>query len=219
MPYSSDQLRVLVSGAAGGVGLACAAAFAERGAELILCDNDGIGLTRARDTLGGFARFCDVISEASVAVFAAEIAEKFPSIDVLINAPGKRYVRSLGMMRMSRAMLPLLRKASGCRLIVNVIPAAGDASSEEIFAYASSVESFERLSDALADQTKGTSIKVVNVTPLLARVSPSRGARPPGQVSKLEEVDDRATAQQILSVVASERPAWKARPFRQDRRA
>jgi len=67
-------LRVLITGAADGVGLACAYAFAERGAELILTDSDGAGLTRATDAVGGFSRFCDVVSEASVAVFAAEVA-------------------------------------------------------------------------------------------------------------------------------------------------
>jgi len=122
---ANRNLRVLISGAAGGVGLACAYVFASRGAQLILCDSDGTGLTRASDASGGFSRFCDVISESSVAVFAAEIDAKFDSVDVLINAAGKGYVRTLGMMQMSRALLPVLRRGSGRRLIVNVAPAGG----------------------------------------------------------------------------------------------
>ena len=216
MPHSSDQLRILISGAADGIGLACAAAFAGGGAELILCDHDGTGLTRASDGCGAFSRFCDVVSDTSVAVFAAEIAEKFQSIDVLINAAGKRYVRSLGMMRMSRAFLPLLRKAQGRRLIVNVLPSAGYAAAEEMFPYAGSRESFERLSDALVEQTRGSSIKVVNMTPLLAR--PPLTEVTPGRPYAIEEIDERASAQQIVSLVAKERPGGRSRPVSKDRR-
>ena len=98
---ANRNLRVLVSGAGSGVGLACAYVFANRGAELILCDSAGTALSRASDATGGFSRFCDVVSESSVAVFAAEIAAKFDSFDVLINAAGKSYVRTLGIDRKS----------------------------------------------------------------------------------------------------------------------
>src|SRR5690242_9192967 len=104
MHFSNDRLRVLVSGAASGVGLACAEAFAARGAELVLTDHDGTGLTRAAERLGAHSRFCDSISDASVAILAADIAEQVPSLDVLINAAGRAYVRTLAMTRMTRAL-------------------------------------------------------------------------------------------------------------------
>ena len=69
-----------------------------------------------------FARFCDAIEDNSVAIFAAEIAEKFSSIDVLINAAGRGYVRALAMMRMTRAFMPLLRRASGQRMLFDIAP-------------------------------------------------------------------------------------------------
>src|SRR3954469_21392954 len=111
----NDRLCVLVSGAAGGVGLACAEAFAARGAELVLSDRDGTALTRAAQRLGAHARFCDAISETSVAIFADDLASEFASIDVIINAAGRGYVRTLAMMRMTRAMMPLLRAGAGSR--------------------------------------------------------------------------------------------------------
>ena len=74
--------RVLITGAATGIGRACAQALSARGAELILCDNDAQTLRDATDELGALGRFCDVASEASVAVFAADIIETFHSLDL-----------------------------------------------------------------------------------------------------------------------------------------
>ncbi len=176
--FAADRgLRVLITGAADGVGLACAHAFGERGAELILADSDGAGLTRATDAVGGFSRFCDVVSEASVTVFAAEIAARFGSVDVLINAAGRAYVRTLGMMLMSRALMPLLRRGDGRRLIVNIAPAGGFVRTTSIFPYAGSSEGFAGLSDALAEQTRGSQISVVSITPRLRRAAAKRRAR------------------------------------------
>ncbi|MFL6740546.1 MAG: SDR family oxidoreductase [Sphingomicrobium sp.] len=174
---ADSGLRVLISGAADGVGLACAYAFAERGAELILTDSDGAGLTRATDAVGGFSRFCDVVSEASVAVFAAEIASRFPTIDVLINAAGRAYVRTLGMMLMSRALMPLLRCGNGRRLIVNIAPAGGFVPAGSMFPYAGSREGFDGLSEALAEQTRGSQISVVSITPRLRSGSAEAAAQ------------------------------------------
>ena len=211
---ANRNLRVLISGAGSGVGLACAYVFANRGAELILCDSDGTALTRASDATGGFSRFCDVVSESSVAVFAAEIAAKFDTFDVLINAAGKSYVRTLGMMQMSRTMLPSLRRGSGRRLIINVAPAGGIKLSS-MFPYASSREGFQGLSDALADQTSGSLIDVVTITPDL-RFDADGGDTP---FYRVERVDEDSTAARILELVASARPEWRQRDARRSRRA
>ncbi len=208
-------LRVLISGAADGIGLACAYVFADRGAELIMCDSDGTALTRAAETAGGFSRFCDVISEASVSVFASEIDAKFDSIDVLINAAGDGYVRSLGMMQMSRALLPLLRRGNGKRLIVNIAPAGGMTASG-MFPYASSREGFQGLSDALADQTRGSMIDVVSIVPNLKF---ELGEKPKTPFYRLERLDEVGTAERIVELVASARPEWRQRVVRRNRRA
>jgi len=174
---SDDQPRVLISGAASGAGLACAEAFADRGAELILCDWDGIALTRAAKQLGAFSRFCDAGAERGVEIFVEEINSRFGSIDVLINAAGRGYVRALTMMRMARAAMPLLRKGSGYRLIANIAPAGGFSQRETIFPYAGSFASFARLSETLIEQCRGTEIDVACITPRVVRSKPSRDLR------------------------------------------
>lgn len=161
--------RVLITGAGTGIGRACADAMALRGAELILCDNDAQALRDATDELGATGRFCDVASEASVAVFAANIIETFRSLDLLINAAGGGYERTLGMYRVSRALLPALRRGPHFKLMLNIPPEedAGVA----IFPYASSGQAFQRLSAALAAETRGTGVDVLIGNPETRRIS------------------------------------------------
>jgi len=161
----SDVPRVLIAGGASGTGLACAEALAGRGVELILCDLDAQALCRAAGRLQLFARFCDAVADHSVAIFAAEVAERYDGIEVLINAAGNGYVRTLAMMCLTRAVLPLLRRSRGRRLIVNVAPSRRIAADDGLFPYAGSRAAFEQLSKAIADRTRGTSIRVVNVAP------------------------------------------------------
>jgi NAD(P)-dependent dehydrogenase (short-subunit alcohol dehydrogenase family) len=193
--------RVLIAGGARGVGRACADALAACDAELILCDVDGTALTDAAGKLGAFSRYCDAAEELSVAIFAAEIAEKFGSIDVLINAAGRGYVRALSMMRLARTFMPLLRQGSGRRLIVNVAPAGGYVASRDMFPYASSLGAFERLSEALAEQVKGTSIEVATLVPRLLRGPRVNPADSIG-LYQLQRVDEEHTASRIVELVA-----------------
>jgi NADP-dependent 3-hydroxy acid dehydrogenase YdfG len=215
---NDDRPRVLISGAASGAGLACAEAFAERGAELILCDWDGIALTRTANQLGAFSRFCDVGAERSVEIFIEEVGAMFASIDVLINAAGRGYVRALTMMRMARAAMPLLRRGSGYRLIANVAPAGGFSSRETIFPYAGSFASFARLSETLIEQCRGTEIEVACITPRIIRARQG-SARWSDQLYRLDRVDEREAAERIVDMFAAERPLWKHQPPLTRRRA
>lgn len=215
---NDDRPRVLISGAASGAGLACAQAFAERGAELILCDWDGIALTHAANQLGAFSRFCDAGAERSVDIFIEEIGALFGSIDVLINAAGRGYLRALTMMRISRAAMPLLRRAAGYRLIANIAPAGGFSSSDTIFPYAGSFASFARLSETLIDQCRGTEIEVACITPRIVRARQA-SARWSDQAYRLDRVDEQDAAGRIVEMFAAERPLWKHPPRLSNRRA
>lgn len=213
----SRPIRVLVSGGASGTGLACAEAFAAHGAELILCDIDGDGLTRAARRIGAFSRFCDSIAETSVAIFAADVASEFTSIDVLINAAGRGYVRSLSMNRMTRAMLPLLRGSGGAaRFVFNLAPLGGFTVSGDIFPYASSVEAFRRLHEALLDLARGTSIEVARVHP---RMLPTPRTSPGAKGFALQRVDEGGTAEGLVRRVAAARADWGCWTPRATRRA
>ena len=156
--------RVLITGAADGVGRACARSLAGWGVNLILADDDGPALRAVCDELDVAGRFCDVASETSVSIFAEDLAARSDAIDVLINAAGGAYVRALGMWRVSRALLPCMTRGRGGKLIINVASPAIEGPGGS-FHYASSRDAFERLSAALHDYTKGSSIAVHTILP------------------------------------------------------
>jgi NAD(P)-dependent dehydrogenase (short-subunit alcohol dehydrogenase family) len=85
--------RVLVTGAAGGLGQAFARAFAGAGAELVLADLnlDGIGLLAGE--LGGAAA-CHGYDQGDIASVAG-LAARVGAIDVLINNAGSLLVKPL----------------------------------------------------------------------------------------------------------------------------
>jgi NAD(P)-dependent dehydrogenase (short-subunit alcohol dehydrogenase family) len=195
---ANTNLRVIVTGAGEGIGFASASAFAARGAELILTDHDPEALTKAAEFLGAYSRFCDVLSESSADIFADEIEQDFGTFDILVNAAGNGFVRTLGMMRMAKALLPVLRKGSGARLIINVAPSSDPCPKHQLFAHAGSQAGFRTLSDALAGQTRGSSIGVVTVT---------------------ADSSFDTTAERIVGIVRSARPEWVFRPPAARRRA
>lgn len=177
VPRAGHHPRVLITGACRGVGHSCAEALAARGAELVLCDNDMPGLIEAADVLGADCRHCDVSSDASVASLAADIAKQYASLDMVINAAGGGYERTLGTYRVSRALIPLLQRGA-LKLLLNVPPPVADAGMA-IFPYASSRLAFSRLSAALAFEARGTSITVLIGCPKerrLAQVLPDPNA-------------------------------------------
>lgn len=157
---SSDRPRVLVTGACNGVGREFVTALAARGAQLIIADIDVEALNLLGDEVGGMARYCDVASEASVTVFAADVLAQFPELDLVINAAGGGYERTLGMYRVSRALLPALRKGRSRNILLNIPPAAEHAN-DAIFPYASSQQAFQRLCAALAAETRGSAVRVL----------------------------------------------------------
>jgi NAD(P)-dependent dehydrogenase (short-subunit alcohol dehydrogenase family) len=161
--------RVLITGACGVIGRGCAEALFSHGAELILCDKDVGGVRALADELEVAGLYCDVASEAGVLALVAEVLGQNASLDMVINAAGGGYERTLGMYRVSRALLPALRQ-DGHTLLVNIPPSSDDGD-KAIFPYASSAFAFHRLSAALAFETRGTPVRVLIGCPASGRVS------------------------------------------------
>ena len=82
--------KIVVTGAASGMGRAIAHLFAEEGAGLVLLDRNGEGVSAAAAQIGCSAKAfaCDVTDRAGLSDVAARAADALGGIDGLVNAAG-----------------------------------------------------------------------------------------------------------------------------------
>ncbi len=82
--------RVLVTGAAQGIGLACATRFIADGARVLLADIDAAAGAAAAAALGAEAAFiaCDVTGRGAIAAAVNDIVDRWGGVDVLVNNAG-----------------------------------------------------------------------------------------------------------------------------------
>lgn len=152
-------LGAIVTGAAEGVGAAFARALAARGAALVVADWDEVALARIRQETGATAIRCDILDERSVRAMFEAAERDLGHVDLLINAAGTGYVRTLGVMRASREFAR--RPRSERAYIVNLAaqPDAGAGG----FEYAGSQVAFSRLSEGLARAIENAELKVLTL--------------------------------------------------------
>lgn len=89
--------RVLITGAAKGIGFEIASAFLEEGARVAILDFDKTALEHALDRLGGagpdrIGVACDVTDEAALNLAVNQVIEQFGGLDVLVNNAGFQHV-------------------------------------------------------------------------------------------------------------------------------
>jgi NAD(P)-dependent dehydrogenase (short-subunit alcohol dehydrogenase family) len=133
--------RILVTGAASGMGAAIAKLFAQEGAALAMLDRNGDGVQAGAEELSATAFACDVSDRSSVDAVVAKAGELLGGIDGIINAAGilitkpfddldaESWDRMLavnltGPYNIIHAALPLLRAAPRAT-IVNIASVGG----------------------------------------------------------------------------------------------
>jgi NAD(P)-dependent dehydrogenase (short-subunit alcohol dehydrogenase family) len=82
-----DRVAV-ITGAAGGIGLATARRFAEEGARVVCADLDEEGGTKLADEVGGLFVRADVTSEEDVSRMFEAAFEAYGSVDIAFNNAG-----------------------------------------------------------------------------------------------------------------------------------
>ena len=142
---STGQRLVLVTGAARGIGLACARRFAEAGDRVVLTDRDDEACALAAQSLGpGHIAVCmDVSAERDVVRVMEDVQSRCGPLDVLVNNAGvvDRFARPLldvpaedierlisinlqGPFLVTRAAIPAMA-ARGRGAIINIASGAG----------------------------------------------------------------------------------------------
>ncbi len=89
MTASLEARRALVTGGAGGIGLATARVFRDRGAALALLDRDADAVRSAADSIGAVPVVADVRQPAQVGDAVAQASGELGGpVDLLVNAAG-----------------------------------------------------------------------------------------------------------------------------------
>jgi len=177
---------VLITGAAGGIGRALAAAFAREGVRLVLLDRTVAPLhdlaAQLQPVTEVAAHACDLNDDAAVAQLAETLRSTHGRVDVLLNNAGAEYPTPLtddapdamarwsrlldnnvsSMVRLTRALLPFL-PAGGS--IINQSSIWGRSAVADFSAYVASKHAVIGLTRALAWELAPRGLRVNAVCP------------------------------------------------------
>ena len=166
---------VIITGGSSGIGLCTAAALRDRGCkvyELSRRDSEAEGITHLR---------CDITDEEQIKAAVAQVLDENGRIDILINNAGfgisgaveftetsdaQRLfdVNFFGMIRMNRAVLPIMRQQGGGR-IVNLSSVAAPVPIPFQTYYSASKAAINSYTMALANEVKPFGVQVCAVMP------------------------------------------------------
>ena len=204
---SLEGKTALVTGAASGIGLETAIAFAERGAALALCDIDESGLAAAVERIEGLGRKVvasgrvDVSKADQMEAFADSVHQRVEAVDILMNNAGVAIggpflatsledwnwilgINTLGVVHGCHFFIPKMVERGQGGHVVNVASAAGYAATSALAAYNTTKFSVVGLSEALWEELRPHSIGVTAVCPGLIDTPITRNARLVGRMDR-----------------------------------
>ena len=177
----SDRIAV-VTGASSGIGEATARGLREAGFFVVLGARREDRLMAVARELGGRGLALDVRDLASIDAFTAAIAAEYGQVEILINNAGlaaglqplaqgndddwvqMMETNVLGLLRVTRAMLPLLRRAPRAH-IVNLGSVAGFEVYPGGVGYTASKHAVRAITKTLRLELMGEPIRVTEIEP------------------------------------------------------
>ncbi|HEX5753467.1 MAG TPA: SDR family oxidoreductase [Archangium sp.] len=178
---------VLITGASSGIGRAAASAYASQGAHVVLAARRESPLqdaAREVEALGVRALpvRCDVTVEEEVTRLMRETEAAFGGLDILVNNAGLGLygpvegfseaqlrqvfdINFFGLVRVTRAALPLLRKRAPGSQVVNVSSVLGHRGLPLLGGYGASKAAVNLLTESLRAELAAEGISVLLVSP------------------------------------------------------
>jgi NAD(P)-dependent dehydrogenase (short-subunit alcohol dehydrogenase family) len=197
---------VLVAGGTGGLGRAVSLAFLEEGAQVVVTYRNRDEFARLQNVEGQRVNLTD---EGAAQELITTILAKHKRLDAMVNTVGgyvggtklwesdlKVFDQMLAMnlrpsLILSRAVIPaMLEQKSGA--IVNVASKAAVAHEAGAAAYASSKAGALALMDSLAEDLKGTGVRVNSVLPSIIDTEVNRRAMPKADFAKWPKPEEIA---------------------------
>ena len=214
-----EDRTAVVTGAAGGIGRAIAVSLARRGCHLALADIDEVGMAGTAEMVQQHRvrvsrHRLDVADRAAVAAFPEIVAAEHRGVDLLVNNAGVAVggtfeqvaeedfewlfeINFWGVVRMTRAFLPLLRASNDAR-VVNLSSVYGLVAPPEQAAYAASKFAVRGFSEALRHELEGSGVGVSVVHPGGVATSIAEKARVPAGVTEEEIARRHAKYRKLL---------------------
>jgi NADP-dependent 3-hydroxy acid dehydrogenase YdfG len=208
----------VVTGASSGIGAATARALAGAGFRVVCAARRTDRIEALAAEIGGVAVTCDVTSEESVRALAEAAGS---SVSVLVNNAGgaigldrvedaspedwqQMYdVNVLGVLRVTRALLPALRAAEHA-LVVNVGSTAGRDAYPGGGGYVVAKHGLRALSETLRLELNGEPIRVTEVAPGMVRTeefSLKRFGDPDRADAVYADVDEPLVAEDVAEAI------------------
>lgn len=214
---------ILVTGGTGGLGRAVTLAFLHEGASVIATYIKKDEADALRDAVGPHAHLellpLDATDEAACRSLVDGITARHGRLDTLVNTIGgfaggqplwetepRIYQLMLTLnltagYHLARTVVPaMLRQKSG--VIVNIASKAAVDHAGGVAAYAASKAATLALFDCLAQEVKGTGVRVNSVLPSIIDTEPNRKAMPNADFSKWPKPEE--IAQVILFLCSAE---------------
>ena len=175
---------VVITGASSGIGESCARKFVAEGARVVVAARSAEPLQRLVNELGAEVAHAvptDVSDFAACERLLAEAKSRFGSIDILVNNAAHNcrgaveslpmdqmlqmlHVNLRGPMVLTRLVLPTMR-SQGSGTVVNVASIAGRLPLEDEATYSTTKFGLRIFSFALAEELRGTNVRVCVVSP------------------------------------------------------
>ncbi len=181
-------MNIIVTGGTKGIGFSIIEVFASKGFDIITCARNGDELEQLKVSLVAkypaikvFAQVCDMGNKGQVRDFSDAIAEKFNTIDVLVNNAGVFMPGSIaeeadetfetimninigGSYHITRGLLPIVKKTKFSH-IFNICSTASITAHSNGGSYSISKFALLGFSKILREELKAYGIKVTSVLP------------------------------------------------------